>query len=68
MAHGPEAEARIAHLRREATTRDLTPDETREVIALLRAGRVSAFHASDTARKKTAKVEIPNADDLLADF
>lgn len=64
----PEAESRIAHLRREATSRDLTLEEMREVITLLRAGRVSAHHASDTARKAKAKVDIPDADDLLAGF
>jgi hypothetical protein len=61
----PEAESRIAHLRREATSRDLTLEEMREVIALLRAGRVSAHHASDTARKAKAKAEIPDANSLL---
>jgi hypothetical protein len=64
----PELESRVAQLRREAVTRPLTPEEMREVITLLRAGRVSAHHASDTARRKTAKVEIPSADDLLSDL
>lgn len=64
----PEAESRIASLRREATTRELTLDEMREVIRLLREGRLSAHHASATARKSKAKADIPSANDLLGDL
>ena len=64
----PEAESRIANLRREATTRELTLPEVREVIALLREGRQAAHHASATARKAKAKVDIPSANDLLGDL
>lgn len=64
----PEIESRIASLRREATTRELTLDEMREVIRLLREGRLSAHHASATARKAKAKVDIPSANDLLGDL
>lgn len=63
---GPEAESRIASLRREAAIRELTIDEMREVVTFMRAGRLAAHHASDTARKRTAKVIIPDADDLLS--
>lgn len=64
----PELESRIANLRVIAATRDLTREEQREVVEALRQGRLSAHHASDTARKRTAKTEIPNANDLLGEL
>lgn len=67
-AHSPETESRIMQLRHEAASRELTPAEMREVIGYLRADRLSAHHASDTARKTKAKAAIPPADDLLADL
>lgn len=61
----PEATSRIESLRREALTRELTPDEMRETVKLLREGRLAAHHASENSRKKSAKVAIPDANDLL---
>lgn len=64
----PEAQSRVAQLRHLSAERELTLDETREVVALLREGRLAAHHASETARKKTAKVVIPDADSLLGEL
>lgn len=64
----PEATSRIEGLRREALTRELTPDEMREAIRLLREGRLAAHHASENSRKKTAKAVIVDANSLLDDM
>lgn len=64
----PEVNARIAVLRAKALEGDLTLEETKEAITLLRQGRVSAAHASEGARRKNAKAAIPSADDLLAEL
>lgn len=64
----PEAQSRVAQLRRISTERELTLDEVREVVKILREDRIGAYHASDTKRKREAKVVIPEADDLLGEL
>lgn len=49
-----ETDARLAALRAIRQTRDLTDEEQKEAIRLVREGRVSASHASTTSRTKTA--------------
>ena len=67
-AQSPELQARISIWRQKAIDGTLTVEEMKEAIAALRAGRVSAAHASEASRKKTAKTAIPSADDLLAEL
>jgi hypothetical protein len=64
----PELQAQIAIWRQKAADNTLTQEEMKAAIIALRAGRVSAAYASETARRKTAKVAIPSAVDLLAEL
>lgn len=64
----PELQSKIAIWRQKAADNTLTVDEMREAIAALRQGRVSAAVTSENARRKTAKVAIPSADDLLSEL
>lgn len=63
-----ELQAKIESWRRRAATGELTLPEMKEAIIHLRAGRLSAANASATAKRKKAIVEIPKADDLLAEM
>ena len=67
-AQTPELQAKIAIWRQKAVDGTLTVEEMKEAILALRAGRVSAAHASEASRRKAAKVAIPSADDLLAEL
>lgn len=67
-AQSAELLANIATWRKAAIDGTLTQEQMREAIKALRAGRISASYASETARKKAAKVAIPSADDLLAEL
>lgn len=62
----PELQSKIAVWRQKAQDGTLSIDEMKEAIIVLRAGRVSASHASAAARQAKAKTNIPNAGDLLA--
>lgn len=65
----PEAESRIVSLRaRAAAGEELSIAEVREAIVLLREGRMSAHHASATARTRAAKTAVPDVGDLMADL
>lgn len=64
-AQTPELQAKIAIWRAKAVEGTLTEEEMKEAILALRAGRTSAAHASDQARRTKAKAAIPSADDLL---
>jgi hypothetical protein len=61
----PELNAKIAIWRQKALDGTLTIEEMKDAIQALRQGRVSAAHASETARRSRAKAEIPSANDLL---
>jgi len=67
-AQSPELQAKISIWRSKALDGTITMEEMREAIMALRQGRVSAAHASEGARRKTAKVAIPSADDLLGEL
>lgn len=66
MNLSPEIQAKISMWRRKAVDGSLSPEEMREAIDLLRAGRTSAAMAAASAKKRTkaAKVVV-SADDLL---
>jgi hypothetical protein len=68
QAQSPELQAKIAIWRQKAIDGTLTVEEMKEAILALRAGRVSAAHASENSKRKAAKVAIPSADDLLAEL
>lgn len=64
----PELQSKIAILRQKALAGDLTSDDVREAIELLRADRRGAAVASATSKAKTAKVAIPSAADMLSEL
>lgn len=64
----PELAAKIAIWRQKALDGTLTVEEMKEAILARREGRISASYASDTARRKKAKAEIPSADALLSEL
>lgn len=67
-AQTPELQSKISIWRQKALEGTLSVEELKEAILALRAGRTSAAHASETARRTKAKAEIPSADDLLAEL
>jgi SpoU rRNA methylase family enzyme len=60
-----DLQLKLTDWRRKAAEGTLTLDEMKDAVKLLRAGRVAAANASDTARRKVAKAVIPSADELL---
>lgn len=62
----PELQQKIASARLRAISGELTLPEMREMISLLREGRVSAVSESDSARRRKAIVAVPSAADMLA--
>ena len=63
--YSPETVSRLETLRQFAQQRDLTPDEQREVITLLRQGRATASQV--TAKAKAAKAK-PDGAAVLANL
>lgn len=61
----PELQQKIAVWRQKAITGDLSLDECKEVVRLIRAGRMEAAKASASAKRATAKKAIPNAEELF---
>lgn len=61
----PELSAKIDLWRSKATANTLTTEEMKEAVALIRGDRKNAASKSETATRKRATREIPNADDLL---
>jgi ribosomal protein L12E/L44/L45/RPP1/RPP2 len=55
----PEISAKIAEWRIKAALNQLTPDEMREAIRVLREGRVAASHASAGAKAKKSAAKAP---------
>lgn len=64
----PELQSKIAVWRAKAVNGTLSLEEMKEAIIALRADRVGAAVASDASRRKKAKAEIPDANDLLAEL
>jgi hypothetical protein len=62
----PELQSKIAEWRRRAVTNELTEEEMREAVALLREGRLASAQSA-AVRKKAIKA-IPHADDLLGEL
>jgi hypothetical protein len=64
----PDLNTKIAIWRQKAVEGTLTREEMKEAILALRGSRVSAAAASEGARRKAAKTEVPSADDLLREL
>lgn len=64
----PEVKLQIDEWRQKLAAGELTLDDQRAIIAQIRAGRVSAASASDTARRAKAKTQVRSADQLLSLF
>lgn len=62
MQQSPEVIQRINYLRTQSRMRELSQEELREAIALMRQGRVGAAATSEKSRAKKAPI---NSDDLL---
>jgi hypothetical protein len=65
-----ETLARLSELRAKvvADPNSLTLEESKEVIRLMREGRMRAHEASDASRRKKAKEVVVSGEDLLADL
>ena len=58
----PEQESRLSQLREKVlATGDLTMEEEKEILALIREGRVSASYASEAKKKATATAKAAKA-------
>ncbi len=66
--YSPEVVQKIAVWRQRIAANQLTESEMTEIVQTLRAGRASAAVASDTARRKSAKAAIPDAEDMLKEL
>jgi hypothetical protein len=64
----PETNAKIAIWRQKIFDGTISVEEMKEAILVLRAGRIAAAHASESARRTRAKVEVPSANDLLKEM
>lgn len=64
----PEQQQRLTILRARQDSGEITLDEMKEAVLILRQGRVSAAAASDSSKRKKAATAIPNADDMLGEL
>lgn len=61
-----EVQAKIARVRAKIEAKEpVDIEEYKEVVKIIREGRVAAVATSDSAKRKAAKAVIPAADDLL---
>ena len=68
MTPNSETLAKIASIRAKIADGTVQLSELQEGVRLLREGRLSAAAVSDSARRKKAVAEIPNANDLLGEL
>ena len=61
----PEVQSQIAIWRAKAEAGQLTLEEQKAAVLLMRGARKGAVVSSEQARRSKAKKEIPSADDLL---
>lgn len=64
----PEVASQIATWRARAAEGELTVDEMRKVVELVRGDRKTASLSAATAKKVKAKKEVKSADDLLKEL
>ncbi len=63
-----ELQQNIALWRAKAAAGELTLEESRQIIAIVRGERRTAAESSDAARRAKAKKAVPTADELLKKF
>ena len=63
--HSPETQAKIAAYRQKVATNEVTIEDCKEIVALLRQDRKAAAAASATSTRKKAIAAIPDAGSLL---
>lgn len=63
-----DTQSRIAQLRAKSLSGELTREEMKEAIKLMRGDRQYAARASDSSKRKVAKAAIPDADDMLKEL
>lgn len=63
-----EIRARLPELGNSPAEQEEAKKMLHEAIELMRGDRKGASHASDTARRKSAKAAIPSAQDLLSEL
>lgn len=64
----PELQQKMAMWRQKAVAGELSLEEMKEAVKLMREGRATAVTKSDTAKRAAAKAAIPNAADLLKEL
>ena len=64
----PELQSKIAAWRHRSAEGTLTLEEMKEIVILLRAGRVTSAQSPTTTKRKKAIAAIPKAEDMLADL
>jgi hypothetical protein len=64
----PALQSKIEHWRKRSETGELTLEELKEAVQMLRGGRMAAAAASSTSVRKRATAAIPNADDMLSEL
>lgn len=64
----PELVSQIAIWRQQASEGNLTIDQMRQAVILLRGDRKTAAVSSDQARKQKARKEIKTADEMLKEL
>lgn len=65
MVQSLETQSELARLRQRAISGELTQDEMKKAIIMLRADRVSAVKNTEAGKRKAAKAAIPDADTML---
>lgn len=65
MIQSPEVQSRLAQLRQKSLTNEITLDEMKEAIRLMRADRHAALDAQKRSKASTSKAPARSADDLL---
>ena len=64
----PELQEKISVWRQRAAAGTLTIEEQKEIVTVLRAGRLSAAQSSATKTKAKAKAAVQSADDMLREL
>lgn len=64
----PELQSKIASWRLRAATNELSLEEMKEAVKLLRQGRFAAASAGAAAKRGAKKAAAPAADDMLSEL
>lgn len=69
MLPSQDVQMRLAELRQKSMMNQITSEELKEALTLLRQGRTAAQVTSTKSRTATAKAKAPvNSDDLLSEL